>query len=93
LLIDLDGIEGRLDEAKTRIPADLADRVFILGTLTTPDALKQAKLGSFENIGMAMAKDCREGTNSIWGHELLIHNAGEIDRLRKHLRPILFPPD
>ena len=91
LLIDFDGSEERLTEAKAKIPADLTDRVFILGALTTPEALKQANLGSYEEIGSAMAKDCREETDTIWGHELLQHNASELDRLREHVRPILFP--
>jgi hypothetical protein len=93
LLIDLDGFAERQAEAKTKIPGHLTDRVFILGALTTPEALRQAKLGSYEEIGSAMAKDCREGTDSIWGHELLQHNANELDRLRERVRPILFPPD
>jgi hypothetical protein len=91
LLIDFDGSEGRLTEAKAKIPTDLTARVFILGAWTDPEALKQAKLGSYEEIGSAMAKDCREGTDTIWGHELLQHNLGELDRLREHVRPILFP--
>ena len=90
LLIDCDGREDRLDDAKARIPERLSDRVFILGTLTKPEGLK-ADLGSYETIGLRMAKDCREGTDTIWGHELLQHNASELDRLREHVRPILFP--
>jgi len=90
LLIDCDGREDRLDDAKARIPERLSDRVFILGTLTKPEGLK-ADLGSYQTIGLRMAKDCREGTDTIWGHELLQHNVGELDRLREHVRPILFP--
>ena len=91
LLIDLDGIEGRLAEAKAKIPANLTDRVFILSALTAPEALRQAKLGSYEDIGSAMAKDCHEESEIIWGHELLQHNKIELDRLRARVRPILFP--
>jgi hypothetical protein len=91
LLIDFDGLEERLTEAKAQIPPHLTDRVFVLGALTTPEALKQANLGSYKDIGLAMANDCREGTDSIWGHELLQHNASELERLREHVRPILFP--
>jgi hypothetical protein len=71
LLIDLDGFAERLAGAKAEIPAELIDRVFILGALTTPEALKQAKLGSYEEIGAAMAKYCLEDTDRIWGHEIL----------------------
>jgi hypothetical protein len=91
LLIDFDGHLERLSQAKAEIPNDLTERVFILGTSTEAEALKQAGLGSYEEIGLAMAKDCREGTDSIWGHDLLRHNASELDRLRACVLPILFP--
>ncbi|PYT02847.1 MAG: hypothetical protein DMF60_20125 [Acidobacteria bacterium] len=88
LLIDFDGHEDRLDIAA--IPDRLSERVFVLGTRTEPEDLKRAHLGSYETIGLAMAKDCREETDTIWGHNLLRHNANELDRLREHVRPILF---
>ena len=91
LVIDLDGREERLKRVKAEIPQHLTERVFVLGALTKPEALRHAGLGSYEEIGLAMAKDCREGTDTIWGHELLRHNASEIERLRQHVRPILFP--
>jgi hypothetical protein len=64
--------------------------VFILGTLTEPEALKR-DLGSYETIGLALAQDCRDETDTTWGHDLLRHNAGELERLRETVRPILFP--
>ncbi len=88
LLIDFDGRESRILEARHEVPAELADRVFILGVLTQPERLKAGR--TYEDIGLDMAKDCREGTNTIWNHELLRHNAGELDRLRERVRPILF---
>ena len=93
LLINFDGDEGRLTKAKAAIPDGLTERVFILGALSKPEALRQANLGSYEDIGLAIAKDCREGTDTTSGHELLQHNEGELDRLRQHVRPILFPPN
>lgn len=90
LLIDFDGRETRLQNAKTRIPPRLAERVFILGALNDPEALRNS-LGPYGSIGAAMAKDCREGTNTTWGHELLRHNASELGRLSDRVRPILFP--
>ncbi len=90
LLIDFDGRQERLMDAKASIPERLAERVFVLGALTEPEALK-ADLGSYEQIGLAMAHDCREDTHTAWGHHLLRHNAGELERLRLHVRPILFP--
>jgi hypothetical protein len=89
LLIDFDGKEDRLDDAKAAIPNGLSERVFVLGALSKPEVLRKA-LGDYETIGLALAKDCREETDMTWGHVLLRHNASELDRLRKHVRPILF---
>ena len=91
LLIDFDGETERLQRVRARIPGHLTERVFILGTLTEPEALRQCRLGSYEEIGLAMARDCRDGTNTIWGHDLLRHNESELVRLRERVRPILFP--
>jgi hypothetical protein len=89
LLIDFDRDGDRLSYAKAKIPERLIERVYILGTWNEPEDLK-VDLGSYETIGRAMAKDCREGTNATWGHHLLQHNAGELNRLRERVRPILF---
>jgi hypothetical protein len=90
LLIDFDGRQERLNVAKAKIPDHLSDRVFVLGALTNPEDLRRA-LGSYQDIGSAMASDCREETNTIWGNPLLQHNTDELNRLREHVRPILFP--
>ncbi len=90
LLLDFDDQPERLDLVKADIPPGLADRVFVLGARTEPEDLKKAKLGSYEAIGLAMAKDCREETGTIWAHPLLQHNASELARLREYVRPILF---
>ena len=60
LLIDFDGKQDRLDSARAAVPTDISDRVFILGAWSEPEALRQANLGSYESIGLALAKDCRE---------------------------------
>ena len=89
LLIDFDGREERLQYAKARIPERLIGRVFILGALSEPESLR-ANLGSYETIGLALARDCREETDTTWGHDLLRHNASELDRLRGSVLSILF---
>ncbi len=91
LLIDFDNDLQRISYAKSKIPDDLENRVFILGALNEPEDLRRAGLGKFEEIGSALAKDCREETNNVWEHEQLRHNASELARLREHVRPILFP--
>jgi hypothetical protein len=90
LLIDFDGREERLNRVKAKIPNRLQDRVFVLGAWREPEDLRKAKLGSYEAIGKALGRDCRYETDMTWGHKLLQHNAGELDRLRAHVRPILF---
>lgn len=90
MLIDFDDHINRLKSMKTVIPGDLIDRVFVLGTLSKPEALRQAGLGSYETIGKAMANDCRSGTQAIWAHDLLRHNEGELARLRTAVCGVLF---
>jgi hypothetical protein len=90
LLFDLDGSVERLKNAQAQIPEQLTGRVFVLGALTTPEALRRTNLGSYEDIGLAMANDCREGSDKVWSHELLRHNASELARLRELVRPFLF---
>jgi hypothetical protein len=90
LLIDFDGDVGRLEKAKASIPAELTDRVFVLGVLSEPEVLKADYRCSLEAIGTAIARDCRQGTCTTWGHALLRHNTGEIERLHGRVRPALF---
>lgn len=91
LLIDFDGRPDRLERAKEVIPDNLNDRVFVLGVWTEPEKLKSALSGySLEDIGGALAKDCRDQSDKTWSHELLRHNAPELERLRERARPILF---
>jgi len=90
LVIDFDGDLSRLEKAKESIPVELADRVFVIGVLSEPEVLKADLCCSLEAIGVAMASDCREGTSTTWGHPLLQHNAGEIERLHRRVRPVLF---
>ena len=89
LLVDFDNRPDRFDRIRTEVPPEISERVFILGVWSEPEALKQA-LGSYETIGSALAKDCREKIDKAWRHELLRHNRGELDRLNQHVRPILF---
>ena len=89
LMIDFDGDEKRAEKLANRFPAHLRDRVFILGSLIDPEALRH-QLGSFETIGRALASDCQDHTTRVWDHELLLHNRIELERLRVLVREILF---
>ena len=89
LLIDFDGRADRLNVVKAEIPDRLKERVFVLGASSEPEELRKT-LGSYETIGLALAKDCRDDTELTWTHPLLCHNVGELERLRQSVRPILF---
>ena len=91
LLIDFDNREERLNFARSKIPEHLAERVFILGALTEPEVLRRAVALTYEQIGLELARDCKEGTDRFWNHALLRHNSHELERLRTSVRSILFP--
>ena len=90
LLLDFDDLADRRQKVEAHVPSDLASRVFVLGARSEPEALKQAGLGSFEQIGNQLATECRAGTSGLWSHELLQHNAVEINRLGIAVRATLF---
>jgi hypothetical protein len=86
LLIDFDKSADRREQAKAVVPTQFSDRVFILGVWSEPEKLPDG----LEATGRALAEDCRNGTSTTWDHELLKHNAAEVERLRQFVRPILF---
>jgi hypothetical protein len=90
LLIDFDEDEDRLIYVKNHIPNDLKNRVFVLGVFSEPERLRKDIKKSFENIGEALAKDCADNTNELWGHNLLKHNKSELDRIISSVKPFLF---
>jgi len=90
LLIDFDNCKDRLSFIKRQIPKDLDHRVFVIGSWTAPEKLKNDMETSFEKIGESLAKDCSEDTNHTWGHTLLNHNERELTRLRLSVKPIIF---
>jgi hypothetical protein len=90
LLIDFDEHEERLSYVKDQIPDDLESRVFVLGVLSEPESLRRDINKDFENIGKALAKDCSDNTNELWGHTLLKHNKIELDRMILSVKPFLF---
>lgn len=91
LLIDFDEAADRLGNAKQRVPGELQDRVFILGARKEPQDIRHALPSlSFEDIGQALAEDCRTNTRTLWGHDELACNTGELDRLNAAVKPWLF---
>ncbi|WP_341738786.1 hypothetical protein [Microcoleus sp. CAWBG640] len=90
LLIDFDDDENRLSYVESHIPDDLKLRVFVLGVLSEPENLKRESKKTFEEIGEALAKDCSDNKNELWGHNLLKHNKRELERMASSVKPILF---
>ena len=88
LLVDFDEDANR--PTAMNIPSDVASRVFVLGAWSEPEDLRK-ELGSFERIGQQLAEECRKGTEIIWSHALLKHNAAELVRMQQIIKPILFP--
>lgn len=91
ILIDLDNMSERAEDLIKKIPDDIKDRVFIIGALTEPEDLKRnTAYATFENIGKALARDCVNATNIIWGHDLLKHNNKELEKMVVDVKPFLF---
>lgn len=91
LLIDFDECaDERLRLVNNQIPDDIKERVFILGVRSNPESLRQDIHGTFEGIGEALAKDCSDNTNELWGHRLLMHNDSELGRMISSVKPFLF---
>jgi hypothetical protein len=91
LLLDFDDhVETRAEKIIEQVPEEFKARVFLLGVKSEPEELKRAGLGSFEDIGRTLGRECRDGSRSVWSHELLRHNENELDRLERAVRGILF---
>lgn len=91
IVIDFDERENRREYVESKLPSDIRDRVFVLGTRSEPERLKAALNGqSYERIGRLLAEDCLRNTDTTWSHPLLEHNKGELTRLRDQVRPFLF---
>lgn len=90
LLIDFDSNTERLSYAKSQIPEDLKDRVFVLGVLSEPERLRSDIKKIFEGIGETLANECFDDTNKLWEHGLLRHNKAELNRMILSVKPFLF---
>lgn len=93
LLIDFDKeFQERETLVRGKIPADLRERVFFLGTADEPEKLKSAlRNRSSEMIGKELGEACASNLDeSLWQHEQLRHNQPELARLVSDVRPILF---
>ena len=91
LLIDFDNnYQHRLSYLQRQIPDELKERVFVLGVLSEPESLRRDSKKTFEKIGEALAKDCSDNSDELWGHDLLKHNKTELERMVTSVKPFLF---
>lgn len=88
LVIDFDNKDDRENYVKGKIPEDLKDRVFILGSLDRPEKIKN--VGTREEIGEGLAQDCYGKTDNFWKHEQLKHNQDELKRMHSIVNSIIF---
>ena len=90
LFIDFDMKDvDRRRHVEEAVPADLKDRVFVVGALNGPETLKRELSLSFEEIGLGLADDCHVRRRTLWDHGQLRHNGGELDRMNAALRKII----
>jgi len=91
LLIDFDGsFEQRRSDFQSQIPVDIQQRVFVVGSQDTPEAMKRQLKRSFEEIGKALADDCDADTATLWGHQQLSHNDPDRHGMAQAIKPFLF---
>jgi hypothetical protein len=91
LLIDFDDdYPNRLADFQARIPATVADRVYVLGALTEAETLTRTIGKKLGPVGSLLAKECKEGAEVIWNIPQLQHNAAERARLAAQVQPFLF---
>ncbi len=91
LLVDFDMKgEDRLDRFKEVIPSDFCRRVFVIGPSDEPESLRRATNQRYEEIGLALAKDCYDNETDMWGHPQLRHNDDQLKLLEEIVKPFLF---
>jgi len=91
MLIDFDQqFPSRLHHFQTRIPADVAERVFILGAQDEAETLRKEQKMHFGPLGQQLALECRDQRHVHWVCPQLAHNHPEVARLHAAVRPFLF---
>lgn len=91
LLIDFDDdFPNRLTLFQQAIPADVANRVYVVGALTEAETLKNATRKKLGPIGQELATECEQGQYQLWNHPQVAHNQPEVQRLHVAVRGFLF---
>ena len=90
LCVDFDNHAARRAEITNKIPESLQQRVYVLGSLTNPEALVRNCGMNYSEIGECLASECKTSRYELWENELLKHNAAEMARLRRDVYSLLF---
>lgn len=96
LLIDFDNQIGQRIQLyqtnKALLKPAVADRVYLLGSMETPERLKAAcQRQRLERLGLELSGDCAPApATNLWRHGHLQHNASELARLVVNVKPFLF---
>ena len=97
LLIDFDNQlvtrQAKYNALKATLPANVADRVYLLGCLHEPEKLKAAcnYSKSIEKLGLELSSDCDpHPAQNLWQHDHMLHNAAELNRLVSQVKPFLY---
>lgn len=95
LMIDFDAqAAARLQDYANllaALPVAAQSRVYLLGSLETPERLRAACGLQLESIGNQLASDCPPPpAGGLWSHPHMQHNAPELTRLVAQVQPLLF---
>jgi len=91
LLFDFDGQPERREQVQIDFPAEVVDRIFLIGSLAEPKDLRRELGFGLERIGSTLAAECRESRSELWNSPQLAHNSLELERFRTCARQIIFP--
>ena len=100
VLIDLDGASTRVTDIKNAVPADLQERIFIIGWTGCIEQLKinaNCRGIGFQKLGEQLAADFRGSCAGIWTNQAFVQmhepdtktGASECQRLRQHVLPLI----
>ena len=90
LVIDFDTVSERLAQMSAALPADIRDRIFIIGSANEAEDLRR-ELGPYSRIGSLISEECRRGATDLWQHPLLALNRVEVQRLAPVVQRLFFP--
>lgn len=90
MVIDFDNdFPGRFEHFQNKIPADLSERVFVLGSLDEAETLQKEQKMSVGQLGTRLASECAASHHDHWDCPQLVHNKLEVDRLNAKVKPFL----